>query len=115
MLAYDREKTNQVYLLVLQNILYIEGLDNNLIPPFILQEAGLIVNKRAKIHCSDSVTQEDHIIQEFDTGLSISMQLRSIFSYFLSRKPNDDDIENGVIIVMTPEGAIRWRGRSSKH
>ena len=36
MLAYDCERTNQVYLLVLRNVLYIESMDDNLIPPFIL-------------------------------------------------------------------------------
>ena len=51
MLAYDCKRTNQVYLLVLRNVLYIESMDDNLIPPFILREAGLIVNERAKIHC----------------------------------------------------------------
>ena len=106
MLAYYCERTNQVYLLVLQYVLYIESMDNNLIPPFILQEAGLIVNERVKIHCEEgTVTEEDHTIQEHDTGLFITMQLRSIFSYFLSRKPNKDDLEDGVIVVMIPEGA----------
>ena len=33
------------------------------------------------------------------------MQLRSICSYFLTRKPFEDDIEDGVVVVMTPEGA----------
>ena len=104
MLGYNCERTNQVYLLVLRNVLYIESMDNNLIPPFILQEGGLIVNKRAKIHCSHAVTEEDHTIQERDTGLFITMQLRSIFSYFLTRRPDDDDLEDSVVAVMTPEG-----------
>ena len=37
MLAYDCEQTNQVYLLVLRNVFYIESMDDNLIQPFILQ------------------------------------------------------------------------------
>ena len=87
MLVYDFERTNQVYLLVLRNVLYIENMDNNLILPFILQEAGLIVNERAKIHCKDgTILEEHHTIQECDTGLFITMQLRSIFSYFFVKK-----------------------------
>ena len=31
--------------MVLRNVLYIESMDDNLIPPFILREAGLIVIK----------------------------------------------------------------------
>ena len=80
-------------------------MDDKLIPPFILQEASLIVNKQAKTHCGDLVTKEDHTIQECDTELFITMQLRSVFSYFPTRKPNNYDLEDGVIVVITPEGA----------
>ena len=34
------------------------------------------------------------------------MSLRSIFSYFSTRKPDEEDIEDGVVVVVTPEGAI---------
>ena len=44
MLAYNCERTNQVYLLVFRNVLYIESMDNNLILPLILREGGLTVN-----------------------------------------------------------------------
>ena len=63
MIAYDCERTNQVYLLVLRNALYIEDMDNNLIPPFILRDAGLTVNDKAKIHYEPGIaTEEDHTI-----------------------------------------------------
>ena len=105
MLAYGCERTNQVYLLVLRNVLYIESMGDNLIPTFILQEADLIVNERAKIQYKEgTVAEEDNTIQERDTGLFITMQLSSVFYYFLSRRPNEDDIEDGIIVVMTPEG-----------
>ena len=104
MLANDCERTNQVYLLVLRNALYIESMDDNLIPPFILQEDGITVDKRVKIHCGDSGTKEDPTIQEGATGLFITMQLRNIFFYFLSRKSNLDDLDDGVVVTITPEG-----------
>ena len=107
MLAYYCKILNQVYPLVLRNVLYIESMEDNLIPPFILREVGLIVNERAKIHYKPgTATEEDHIIQEKETGLFITMSLRSIFSYFPSRKPDEENIEDGVVVVMTPEGAI---------
>ena len=82
-------------------------MEDNLIPPFILREAGLIVNERAKIHCElGTATEENHTNQEQDTSLFITMNLRSIFSYFPTRKPDEEDIDNGVVVVMTPEGAI---------
>ena len=58
-------------------------MDDNLIPPFIVREGSLTVNERARIHCGDAVTEEDHTIQDSETGLFITLQLRSIFSYFL--------------------------------
>ena len=45
MLAYNCERMNQVYLLVFKNILYIKSMDDNLIQPFILQEADPTVRK----------------------------------------------------------------------
>ena len=61
-------------MLVLRNILYIESMDDNLILPFILREAGLTVHERAKINCEQgTVTVEDHTIKEFKTGLFITM------------------------------------------
>ena len=106
MLAYDCESTNQVYLLVLRNVLYIDSIDNNLISPFILQEASIIVNKKAKIYCNEgTVTEEDHTIKERETGLFITLQLGSVFSYFLSRMPNVEDLDNSVTVVITLEGA----------
>ena len=40
-LAYDCPYSQQTYLLIVRNALYIKSMMNNLIPPFILQEAGL--------------------------------------------------------------------------
>ena len=72
-----------------------------------MQEVGITVNKQAKIHCNPgTVTREDHTIQDCETGLIITMQIRSIFSYFLTRKPFNEDFEEGVTVVITPEGAI---------
>ena len=105
MIAYDCPRRNQVYLLILRNVLYIESMDDNLITPFILREAGIIVNDRAKIHCDPgTVTEEDHTIQDRETGLFITMQIRSTFSYFPTRMPFDDDFKDGVVLVITPEG-----------
>ena len=104
MLAYDCRRTNQVYLRALRNVLYIASMEDNLIPLFILREAGIIVNERAKIH-SEEPTEEDHTIQCRKTGLFITMQLFSIFSYFPTRKPDEEDILEGVDVVVTPEGS----------
>ena len=42
MLAYDCERTNQVYLLVLRNVLYIESMDDNLIRRLFCETLDLL-------------------------------------------------------------------------
>ena len=80
--------------------MYIEIMEDNLILPFILREAGLIVNERAKIYCKPgTVTEHDHTIQERETGLFITMRLQSICSYFRTRKSDEEDIEDCVVVV----------------
>ena len=52
------------------------------------------MNEQAKIHCDpDTVTEEDHTIQDHDTELFITMHKRSTFSFFPMMKPFDDDFE----------------------
>ena len=50
MIVYEGEYSGKLYFLVARNALYVESVDHNLIPPFILREVGLIVNERPKIH-----------------------------------------------------------------
>ena len=63
-----------IYFLVMQNALYVESMDHHLIPPFIMQEAGLVVNDIPKIHCQHC-SQEDHSIIDCDSKLHICLKL----------------------------------------
>ena len=47
--AYDCQYSGKTYLLVLTNELLITTMSNNLIPPFILRKANLIVKDTPKI------------------------------------------------------------------
>ena len=79
MIAYDCQRTNQVYLLVLRNALYIEDMNDNLIPPFILQDAGLTVP-------SSNLTWYRTVFKYgFRSGFPIILP-------FLSKKTNDGAI-----------------------
>ena len=60
--------THKTYLLVARNALYVPSMQNNLLPPFILREAGLHVNDVPKIHVS-SPTIDDHMIGTDDLSL----------------------------------------------
>ena len=62
--AYDCKRSNQTYLLVARNVLYIDDMEDNLIPPFIMRQAGLTVSEIAKIHCDpDELTDDDCTIR----------------------------------------------------
>ena len=87
-------------------------MENNLIPPFILREAGLQVNERAKIHTEDP-TADNHAIIFPTTGFRIPLQLFGIFSYFSTTKPTENDMLAGHhVYVMTAE---RWNPHSDAY
>ena len=91
--AYDCPYTHKTYLLMFRNALHVPSMDNNLIPPFIMHEAGLIVNDVPKIHADDPEIK-DHSIAFPDTDLRIPLQLWGIFSFFHSRIPTPDEIRH---------------------
>ena len=81
-------------------------VEGNLIPPFIMREANLIVNDVPKQHC-DQLTNDSHTIQDLTAGLKIQLKLEGIFSGFCTRKPTEEEMMNGIVIPITPEG-ISW-------
>ena len=60
-IQYDSPLDGKEYILVVQNALRVPSMSNNLIPPFIMRENGIMVNECAKIHCEDP-TRHDHAI-----------------------------------------------------
>ena len=79
-IAYDCRRTGQTYLLVLRNALYVPEMEENLISPFILREAGLIVNECAKQHRPfGEATDDDHAIICKEPYMKITMGIRSTF------------------------------------
>ena len=107
-IAYDCPRTHKTYLLICRNALYVESMEENLIPPFILREAGLIVNECPKQHRPNGeATDDDHTIMDPKSDMKIPMKIRSTFSYFETRMPTEDDIDNGEPVLLTPE-ADTW-------
>ena len=79
--AYDCPRTHQTYILIVRNALYIELMEENLIPPFILREAGLIVNECPKQHRPvGDATKEDHATGDADSWLLMPIDFRSTLS-----------------------------------
>ena len=91
MIQYDSPMDGKEYILVIQNALRVPSMSNNLIPPFIMRENGIIVNESAKIHC-ENPTREDHTIIFKGYDLRIPLQLHGIFSYFVTRKPDVESV-----------------------
>ena len=73
--------TDVEYILLVMNALYVPANENNLIPPFLMREAGIVVNDVPKIHM-DNPQVEDHILYFKDKDLRIPMSLDGIFSIF---------------------------------
>jgi hypothetical protein len=92
-IAYDCPYRLQTYLLIIKNALHVPSMNHNLIPPFIMEEAGLEVDARAKIHSKD-LTVSNHSIYDSDTTLRIPLKLRGIFSCFKTRSLTHDEILN---------------------
>ena len=117
LIVYQDEMTGNIYYLIARNVLYVESMNHNLIPPFILREAGLIVNERAKIHTDpDTVCPEDHSIIDPKSGLHIQMELDGTFSCFWTRAPTTEDtFQDDVTIVNITSGGASWDPHSSHY
>ena len=111
--AYDCPYTLKTYLLTVRNALHVPSMEHNLIPPFIMREAGLIVNDTPKIHTKrEDLSRETHCIvaTKSDNGveLRIPMKLDGIFSYFVTRaltQDEVDDCESIETVHLTPDAS----------
>ena len=112
-IAYDCPYTMKTYILIMKNALYIPSLDHNLIPPFILREAGIYVNEVPKIQ-KPNPTADDHSIRIDELNLRIPLKLNGIFSYFHSRKPTREDLLSCDNAFLTPD-APSWNPYSDHY
>ena len=85
--------TSKTRIFIFHNALSVPAMDHNLVPPLILQEAGLIVNKTPKIHVKDP-SVEYHTIFFPTYDVRIPLSLNGILSCFPSSKPSIDDMDS---------------------
>ena len=78
---YDCTLYQTTYILIARNILSVPPMDHNLIPPFILREAGLTVNDTAMIYLNKPPIDYHAIICP-NSDLSIQIHLHGTFSWF---------------------------------
>ena len=106
----------KLYFLVARKGLYVESMNHNLIPRFILRESGLEVNDRAKIH-SYPRTRDEHSIIDPKYDMRIILQLYGIFSKFNTWDPKNSDTfydKYITIVIINPEGPM-WDPNSSTY
>ena len=102
LVAYDCPYTQQTVMLVIHNAYFVPSKLDNLIPPFLIREAGITVNDVPKIHCTNP-TDAHHSIYFDEIKLRIPLQLRGIVSCFPSRKPEGEvEIEATSQVDLTP-------------
>ena len=109
-LAYDCPYTHRSYLLIVRNALYVPTMTNNLIPPFIIREAGTQIKDTPKIHVTNP-DESDHAITFPDQDLRIPLQLWGIFSFFHTRMPSSEEIAHSEPIFLTPD-SDNWNPHS---
>jgi len=102
-IAYDCPYTLKMYILVCTNALYAPTMSTNLIPPFIIREAGVTLSDVPNKHMQDP-SVEDHSMIFPDSKLRIPLMLSGIFSYFSSRAPTEDEWQECEHIFLTPDG-----------
>ncbi len=94
------------YFIVFYNALYIPSMSHHLIPPFLLREAGLVVNELPKIQAPNP-DETTHSIYDPRTQMRIHLQLNGIFSYFKCRAMTPDELQQWrefPVVHATPNG-----------
>ncbi len=99
---YENPYDGKEYILVIQNAIHVPSMMNNLVPPFMLREAGISVNDVPKIHVEDP-SEDDHAITFRESGFRIPLALWGTFSYFPTSKPTTEMLQEPPdVFVLTP-------------
>ena len=99
---YDCPYSGQSYILVIHNALHVPMMRNNLLPPFMLREAGIQVSDMPKIQVDDP-SEKDHSIYFPETNFRIPLSLWGTFSYFLTSKPTAEYMKEAEeVYMLTP-------------
>jgi len=83
-IAYECPHKAKTIILLLRNALYIEELEINLLPPFIVREAGIQINECPKFQAIDATNENYSMLLE-EPNIRIPFQLNGTFSYFETR------------------------------
>ena len=85
------DMTGKMTVLLLHNALHFEEMESNLIPPFLMREAGLIVDECPKFQAIKP-TLRHHSIYCPESKLLMPFNLRGIISYLPTRLPTSEEV-----------------------
>ena len=109
---YESPFDGRVCILLIKNALYIASMSYNLIPPFMMREAGIKLRDVPKIQVDDPM-EDDHALVFPEMGLRLPLSLWGTFSYFLTTKPTMEDLaESKEVYFLTPP---RWNHHSDAY
>ena len=113
-LMYQCPYTNNKYILIAKDALHVPTMNHNLVPPFMLREAGILVDTTPKIH-HDNPDESIHSLFFKDENLRIPLSLHGVFSYFPTSKPTDNDLQDDrhPVLMLTPLGP--WNPHSTHY
>jgi hypothetical protein len=99
---YESPFDGKVYILVIRNAMYVPSMTYNLVPPFVMREAGIIVRDTPKSHMEEP-TEEEHALTFPETGFRIPLSLTGTFSFFPTTKPSVNDLTDPEeVYILTP-------------
>ena len=78
LILYENLSSGEKFPLVVKNTLHVPSMNHNLIPPFSMRQASIIVNDKAKIFC-DNPTRDDHAIIDKEMGMHIILSIKNTF------------------------------------
>jgi hypothetical protein len=105
-LYYESPYNGHQWILVYKNAFHVPTMSHHLIPPFVMREAGAVVNDKAKIHTKEPTTRDHGICFDL-VELQIPLCLSGIFLYFPCQTPTMEELTNagdGRILLATPDG-----------
>ena len=73
-IAYDCPFSGRKILMFVRNALYVESMDHNIVPPFIMRNEGLEVDEQAKIH-RPRPSKENHSVYCKEINLRIPLKI----------------------------------------
>ena len=112
--VYDCPYSGVSFLMMIRNALYMKQMTVNLIPPFMMRLASIEINECPKFMARHP-TEEHHSIYFPNDKKRIPLLLDGIISYFPTRIPTDDEIDEIEIMLELTPNIPRWNPHDEKY